>query len=584
MWLEISRRYKSPLNLSYKLSIENYSIVPTRRNCYYSTFLPIEQVLVKYGWDGNRLKGDDCGVNCSFSSSNMKSLQVHKVQISNFDATITRHVIEHPLCLTLPFHGRDGNRLITLANALRRAKYNHSKVALSVPWSKWYRSWLDERDDVILDYNGNCSEVLSSNYLYYLYSYQEHNPMLRELIPSKKIRDAAEAIFVTPFISVHRRQHETCGKKNYHTFCVGGEYKMACNYDERSIRKIVGNLTVVLFSDNQNAALDNTFSIRDKNRFQVQMWAMTLSRKHYGNPLSSDDYIISHWRKDAPEPASCFAQVQSQTIHRHIVMAVSSSLVNFSTNLLESYRKNVREHVNIHLVTLSPQICQFYSNFSSSMHINCEASTDAEQDNSDEVVYQHASYLKNTRKKLDAYAMILTRIPDNDIALFVDADVVFLGDPFSYQLPSQFEWWFSNGDAGDSCFRSRTINSGLFFVKATNSSRKVFNSAKTALSKGLSYDKGDQGAINHVMKSTRIPYGMLPCDLFANGNIAFGTKRLKKPVAIHANWITNSRIKENCLLASGLWLPSSYDRVHPIKAVVKDGQVLSCKRDVIKGE
>ena len=293
--------------------------------------------------------------------------------------------------------------------------------------------------------------------------------------------------------------------------------------------------------------------------------------------------LLEHKAQISNSNTTITRRITEPPIHRHIVMAVSSSLVNFSINSLESYRKNVREHVKIHIVTLSPQLCHLFSNFSSSINISCEASTDAEQDTSDEVVYQHASYLKNTRKKLDAYAMILTRIPDNDIALFIDADVVFLGDPFSYQLPSKFEWWFSNGDAGDSCFKSRTINSGLFFVKATDSSRKVFTSAKKALIKGLSYDKGDQGAINHVVKSTGISYGMLPCDLFANGNIAFGTKRLKKPIAIHANWITNSKIKENCLLASGLWLPSSYDRMHPVKAVLKGGQVLRCEH-VIQGK
>ena len=37
------------------------------------------------------------------------------------------------------------------------------------------------------------------------------------------------------------------------------------------------------------------------------MWAMTLSTIHYANPMSTVDYIVSHWRKDKiTRPQSCY--------------------------------------------------------------------------------------------------------------------------------------------------------------------------------------------------------------------------------------------------------------------------------------
>ena len=53
---------------------------------------------------------------------------------------------------------------------------------------------------------------------------------------------------------------------------------------------------VVLFTDGQKPSLDNTFPIIDNHEFQYQLWIMTLSTIHYGNPSSSIDHVIAHWR------------------------------------------------------------------------------------------------------------------------------------------------------------------------------------------------------------------------------------------------------------------------------------------------
>ena len=70
------------------------------------------------------------------------------------------------------------------------------------------------------------------------------------------------------------------------------------------------NATVVAFSDNQRKDLLNSFDVVDTNSFYIQLWCQTLSKAHYGNPMSSLDYIVAHWRHHVhhrpTEPPSCY--------------------------------------------------------------------------------------------------------------------------------------------------------------------------------------------------------------------------------------------------------------------------------------
>ena len=89
----------------------------------------------------------------------------------------------------------------------------------------------------------------------------------------------------------------------------------ACAYTETSVRRSVGaTALIVLFTDGLDAKQDNTFANRDQHPVEQQMWGMVLSERHFGNPLSSIDYVVAHWRNDTVEPTTCFAQAQSMRI------------------------------------------------------------------------------------------------------------------------------------------------------------------------------------------------------------------------------------------------------------------------------
>ena len=64
------------------------------------------------------------------------------------------------------------------------------------------------------------------------------------------------------------------------------------------------------------------------------------------------------------------------------------------------------------------------------------------------------------------------------------------------------------------------INTGLFFARAGNVSRAMFNEARENLRAGKSYDKGDQGAMQVAVNRVKFArVAALPCALFANGNM-----------------------------------------------------------------
>ena len=125
-----------------------------------------------------------------------------------------------------------------------------------------------------------------------------------------------------PFILVHRRWLEgECYKRahlrqNFGSVesCTTEEMIKACNVTFSDISN-PNNRTVVLFTDDEMPSMDRTFPIRDQQKFKVQMWMMAQSETHYGNPASSVDWVVMHWRqrlgKRNMEPAACYPIVNN---------------------------------------------------------------------------------------------------------------------------------------------------------------------------------------------------------------------------------------------------------------------------------
>lgn len=223
--------------------------------------------------------------------------------------------IANVICLTENYGGHS-NKILQLANLLEEARTSQQKVGLNSRWSKWYRGFFDPRDDVLLDYRGNCSSSITASTAHKMQSYNRIKPELMELVPKLEIRQEAEkAIPDEPFISVHRRWlegqcHMRANVANH--FCVskkGVRVENTCDITYSDILNPFGH-KVVLFTDGQQRKFDSTFPHVDDHSFHVQMWMMTLSTVHYGNPVSSVDMAINHWRKGREmRPTECFPPI-----------------------------------------------------------------------------------------------------------------------------------------------------------------------------------------------------------------------------------------------------------------------------------
>ena len=64
---------------------------------------------------------------------------------------------------------------------------------------------------------------------------------------------------------------------------------------------------VVLYTDGQVHAYDNTFLVKSNADLPVAMVEMAQSAVHYGNPMSTVDFVLAHWRNGKPmEPRECY--------------------------------------------------------------------------------------------------------------------------------------------------------------------------------------------------------------------------------------------------------------------------------------
>ena len=152
---------------------------------------------------------------------------------------------------------------------------------------------------------------------------QHHKPILSTLLPSITVRRSAERVYNSiSFVSVHLRANPwVCPREtNIITFCpyddtIYRSVKIACVYNETYIRQeIASDQKIVLFTDGISPKHDRTFSHRDNQPFPEQMWSMTLSETHFGNPISSIDYVVAHWRAGRDtRPRPCYGVVVNNT-------------------------------------------------------------------------------------------------------------------------------------------------------------------------------------------------------------------------------------------------------------------------------
>ena len=262
-----------------------------------------------------------------------------------FDATNGENKTKEYLCLKNLVSG-NCNKILELARAFQVAREKNLELAL-LSDHRWFRSFFDPIPGITLPLPTNtlnCTVSMSGYTAYYTkFENRKTNPFLPHLAqlmwPSKRIREEAEnavrqKVGNKPFLSVHRRSMEStevagagCIKRAKTSNSVGNDFPnncttqtmlTMCNLNYTTVQQYFNptNLTVVLFTDWLQKDLDRTFPIVDNHAFFVQLWMMTLSERHVGNPVSTVDMVVNHWRysKGNPNimPADCYHEYREE--------------------------------------------------------------------------------------------------------------------------------------------------------------------------------------------------------------------------------------------------------------------------------
>lgn len=239
--------------------------------------------------------------------------------------------------------GQNCNKIIQLANAMLMTQ-NYTirdsinwKVGLgSGLWTTWYNSFFDPMENVTLDVSDSaCDHKIGAFEAHYITSFHNYNEFIDRLHPKEEFRRSANKILEQKrhnnsqkIITVHRRNlegecHQRIQKDN--TFCFLPDYQHqdvgVCDIVYGDVQQLMAKRInksnnmgvshmVLLMTDSQVLELDSTFPVMDRHPFPVQLWMMASSDLHFGNPASSVDYIVAHWRRNVgngvTEPSSCY--------------------------------------------------------------------------------------------------------------------------------------------------------------------------------------------------------------------------------------------------------------------------------------
>ena len=259
---------------------------------------------------------------------------------------------KEPVCVVPRFWGQNFNRVIQTANFLEMAAEQDVDLMMSEDaWGKWFNTWFDRGDlsqplGFVSRHHCQRMRKYFPQKAHFHRNFTDGIPNLTRLLPKQSIRQEAESVVrdmlkhnftnATSFVSVHRRSmdrsnvtdeqcHGLANQGDVLNYCLGrnstaeerGRY-CTIQYDDvmDDLRKrdaefntTFSSLPVVLFTDGQSPHLDNTFPYIDDHNLMVQSWMMTLSAVHYGNPLSSMDYVLTHWRKGrGMRPSACYSR------------------------------------------------------------------------------------------------------------------------------------------------------------------------------------------------------------------------------------------------------------------------------------
>jgi len=249
-------------------------------------------------------------------------------------------------------HGVTGSRWRT-ANRLTMIFHSIPTVGalgLDSAWSTLYSEWFEPHRNVKLNFAGVCKTKLKP--LDAFYSGKNKFRFNKVDWPRLKFRKSLHekaldilSSFDGPVATVHGRWLEgSCVDRAtaLNNFCTHKKenWQETCHYTGASISKLIpSHIKHILYmSDNQKPEYAKTFKLNDIHPFRVQVAMMVESDYHFGNPMSSIDYVVSKMRENKPTyPEQCFAEKKVPSVQN-----IPNSIKDSTRG---KYKSDIREQI-----------------------------------------------------------------------------------------------------------------------------------------------------------------------------------------------------------------------------------------------
>ena len=501
---------------------------------------------------------------------------------------VLRFQSQTDVCLKGPAMGQTSNHMVSIFHAIP----TQGILGLDKVWSEFYNQWFEPHERVQLYFDGTCQTTISPVDSFYSEKTESRfNKKVWPLIKLKHtlLQKASEilASYDGPIATVHGRWLDgTCVERaeTLNNFCTHKKenWKETCHYTQDSISKLLPEKIkhVVYMSDGQKPEYANTFQNVDHHPFGVQFAMIVESEYHFGNPMSSIDYIVSKMRENKPTyPEQCFAgrlpiaktdkmsaaatdHSKTDYIQKGKIMQSKNGFVNIQllnhgfVNMTKSWICNVRSFPGVLektlFITVDQHAYEQLLNFDSKLNVVLEL-----YETPKDLSYgQYAYYdFMLFRTKL------LMRLLQNRITLWLtESDAVWLEDPTNQFIQAKGDMILVSDRApGD----SKLVSGGFLLMHPTKSTLSIWAKLLAKIQNVMSNSvqgshMGDHGSEQLMLqkllsRETSLKITWLNEMFFAPGLYYKNPNQFPKVKVIQFNWIIGNDAKIKRAKKWGHW-------------------------------
>tara|TARA_A100001015_G_scaffold28367_2_gene31516 strand:+ start:1786 stop:6273 length:4488 start_codon:yes stop_codon:yes gene_type:complete len=475
----------------------------------------------------------------------------------------TKYTSNVDMCLTGKPFGRAANQMLSMFGALP-AK---GTLGLDNRWSAFYADWFEPNRRINLFFKGRCKNSTNPQDAFYSLKndYNSSNRNFEGFQMKNELLQKASGILASydgAVATVHGRWLEnecTRRARTLNNWCTekNETWEHTCHYTHSSVFKLLpADIKHILYiSDGQTLKYAKTFKKVDSHAFNIQFAMMSLSDYHFGNPMSTIDYIVSKLRQNKPTyPERCYATSFEAGVERKtnsndkswvILLTVNAGYIDLFLNFFHWFEKLKLDNRVVVIaederVFVSLEQMPWPSNVK--VHKSKLIVEEAPMGDWNTLPYN------NIVSKRPTYILDMLKLGEQ--VLYADIDSVWLSSPLKH--------WDDRADimyAMDQKNRNRdkpdNYCSGLLFVIPNERTISFFKDWQS-LQKG-GKERNQHGFNDLLRAHKKMRQKLLPEKAFPAGHMYFDRGQREGVVVVHNNFIIGHDAKVARFKAHNLW-------------------------------